>query len=186
MKLDRSLHTYFDCSGAMCWSFMSRLSLPSSLQRKRKAAVSPSESVPELPSEAATSSSGSDKDSERDSPPVEKKQKLSSSPPTSATSPPAAATAGGSSVTKPPLSSGAGGRERGRPKLAVAKGSGRLSGSSVSTVAKVVAGADGGDSFKAVADDPSTREAYKSLFNSGAKKRGRDQTSHWVTFFPYH
>lgn len=31
-----------------------------------------------------------------------------------------------------------------------------------------------------------SREAYRSLFNSSAPARPKEQTAHWVTFFPYH
>lgn len=56
--------------------------------------------------------------------------------------------------------------------------------STASAVAKKAA--DAVSSYKTVADDPSARHAYKSLFNSGAKERPKDQSAHWVTFFPYH
>ncbi len=56
--------------------------------------------------------------------------------------------------------------------------------SAASAVAKKAAGAV--NSYKSVAEDPSARSAYKSLFNSGAKERPKEQSAHWVTFFPYH
>ena len=34
--------------------------------------------------------------------------------------------------------------------------------------------------------DFESREAYRSLFNSSAPARPKEQTAHWVTFFPYH
>lgn len=39
--------------------------------------------------------------------------------------------------------------------------------------------------YKTVAEDPSAREAYKSLFVSGAKEEPKNK-AHWVTYFPYH
>ena len=39
--------------------------------------------------------------------------------------------------------------------------------------------------YKTVADDPNAREAYKSLFLSGAKDEPKNK-AHWVTYFPYH
>ena len=41
-------------------------------------------------------------------------------------------------------------------------------------------------SYRTVADDPNARDAYKALFNSGSKERPKEQSAHWVTFFPYH
>lgn len=39
--------------------------------------------------------------------------------------------------------------------------------------------------YKTVADDPGARDAYKSLFLSGAKDEPKNK-AHWVTYFPYH
>ena len=31
-----------------------------------------------------------------------------------------------------------------------------------------------------------SRKAYRSMFTSSAPERSKEQSSHWVTFFPYH
>lgn len=54
-----------------------------------------------------------------------------------------------------------------------------------SVVSHVALKATGELKYKTVAEDPSAREAYKSLFVSGAKEEPKNK-AHWVTYFPYH
>ena len=155
-------------------------------QRKRKAS----------PDDSATASSSSS-DPEKDSPPPEKKPKL-----------PVTETPSGSTTSKPGgpphgtlpngLPAGARGKSTSNSKVGSKRGSkliSKLSSSSnsasklgsgalVSTVAKKAS--EAASTYKTVAEDPQARQAYKSLFNSGAEKRSKEHTAHWVTYFPYH
>lgn len=155
-------------------------------QRKRKAS----------PDDSATSSSSSS-DPEKDSPPPEKRLKL---PVTDTSSSGMKSKSGG-----PPhgtvlngLPAGTSGKGTSSSKVGSKVGSKLISklpptsrsssklgsGSLVSTVAKKAS--EEASMYKTVAEDPSARQAYKSLFNSGAEKRSKDQSAHWVTYFPYH
>lgn len=155
------------------------LLLPFSLHPQRKRKTSPDE---------ATTSSSSSSDPEKDSPPPEKKPKL----PAKETLPSVGASTktdlpNGTASNRPSGGKGSSNSKVGSKllsKTSSSRTSNLGSGSLVSTVAKKAG--EVAKTYKTVAEDPSARQVYKSLFNSGAEKRSKEHTAHWVTYFPYH
>lgn len=147
-------------------------------QRKRK--TSPDE---------ASSSSSSSSDPEKDSSPLEKKPKLSAKEiPSSVGASTKTLLPNGTAPSRLPGGKGASSSKVGSKlisKPSTSHTASKLgSGSVVSTVAKKAG--EVANTYKTVAEDPSARQVYKSLFNSGTEKRSKEHTSHWVTYFPYH
>ena len=149
-------------------------------QRKRKACSTEDEATASTTGATASgsgTSSGSDKESP---PPPEKKQKLpqpsseSVTPSSSEPRPKAKSKSGQSSqasVTNGALAS--------QPTPVGAR-----------SLSKLHASAGDSDSSAAERDKvlemAESRKVYKSLFTSNAGERPKEQTSNWVTFFPYH
>ena len=155
------------------------LLLPFSLHSQRKRKTSPDE---------ASTSSSSSSDPEKDSPPPEKKPKL----PAKETLPSIGASTktdlpNGAASNRPSGGKGGSNSKVGSKfisKPSSSRASNLGSGSLASTVAKKAG--EVAKTYKTVAEDPSARQVYKSLFNSGAEKRSKEHTAHWVTYFPYH
>lgn len=149
-------------------------------KRKRKACSTENEATASTTGATASgsgTSSGSDKESP---PPPEKKQKLpqpsseSVTPSSSEPRPKAKSKSGQSSqasVTNGALAS--------QPTPVGAR-----------SLSKLHASAGDSDSSAAERDKvlemAESRKVYKSLFTSNAGERPKEQTSNWVTFFPYH
>ena len=142
-------------------------------QRKRKAGTMDETLVPATATESGSgTSSGSDKESP---PPLVKKQKLPQ---------PAS-----SSITSESF-----GKVKNRSSSAASITNGALASRPVpagsSKLSKRHAGAAVSDSSTAERDKvlemAESRKVYKSLFSSNAAERPKEQTSNWVTFFPYH
>ena len=155
------------------------LLFPFSLHSQRKRKTSPDE---------ASTSASSSSDPEKDSPPPEKKPKL----PAKETLPSIGASTktdlpNGAASNRPSGGKGGSNSKVGSKfisKPSSSRASNLGSGSLVSTVAKKAG--EVAKTYKTVAEDPSARQVYKSLFNSGAEKRSKEHTAHWVTYFPYH
>lgn len=122
-------------------------------------------SVSTTESGTSGTSSGSDKESP---PPPEKKQK--SSPPLSAVS---ESRGGGGKLTKK--------KSRCAQETIT---NGALASRPV-PVGAVKPKVSEGETDKML-EMAASRKVYKSLFSSNASERPKEQTSNWVTFFPYH
>ena len=149
-------------------------------QRKRKAGST--ENEPSVSTSASASSSGTSSGSDKDSPPPPEKKQKRSQPSSESVAPNSSSEPRRKTKSKSGSSSQAGitnGALASQPTPA-----------GVGTLSKIHASVGNSDSSAAERDKvlemAESRKVYKSLFSSNASERPKEQTSNWVTFFPYH